>query len=130
VPREYDPAIDVDQDRRTMAIGLATLRLDGFASVGASYDGGSLTTTPAILAGDTLSLNVKADYGRVVVELLDESGTAIDGFGDDDCLPVEVDGVDVPIAWRQRSSLRSLAGRPVQLRFQLYNARLYAYRCR
>jgi hypothetical protein len=129
VAREFDPAIAADQDTRTMAIGLATLRLDGFASLDASYAGGTLTTRPYALDGDELSLNVKADYGQVQVELLDEDGTPIPGYSRDDCLPLEADGVDVRVRWRERASLRALGGRPVRLRLRLANARLYSYRC-
>jgi hypothetical protein len=129
VPREFDLRIAPDQDPRTMAIGLATLRLDGFASVAASYDGGTLTTTPAVFDGDTLSVNVTADYGRVLVELLDEQGEPLPGHGRADCVPIEVDAVAARVAWSGRTSLRALGGRPVRLRFHLANARLYAYRC-
>jgi hypothetical protein len=128
VPKEFDPRIAADQDPRTMAIGLATLRRDGFASVGASYDGGTLTTSPFQVDGGTLRLNVKADYGRVLAEVLDERGAPLPGYAREDCDPVEVDGVDVPVTWRERATLAGAAGRPVKLRFHLANARLYAYR--
>ena len=128
VPREYDPRIAPDQDPRSMAIGLATLRRDGFASLAASYDGGMVVTTPALLAGDTLSLNVKADYGEVRVALLEEDGTSLPGYAEDDCIPINVDGTDVPVAWRERRSLAAAAGRSVSVRFTLRNARLYSYR--
>jgi hypothetical protein len=96
--------------------------------VGASYDGGTLTTTPFQVDGGTLRLNVKADYGRVLVEVLDERGAPLPGYAREDCDPVEVDGVDVPVTWRERATLAGAAGRPVKLRFHLANARLYAYR--
>ena len=130
VPREFDPAIAADQDPGEMAIGLATLRRDGFASVNASYDGGTLTTVPYVLAGDALTLNVKADYGRVRVELLDAAGDPLPGFEAAACRAVTEDSVDAPVRWAGDPSLRALGGRPVRLRFRLANARLYAYRCR
>ena len=37
-----------------MGIGLAMLRLDGFASINASFDGGQITTRPFALVGDEL----------------------------------------------------------------------------
>jgi len=129
VPREYDARIAPDQDPRTMAIGLATLRLDGFASLDASYDGGTVVTTPLLLDGAALSLNVKADYGEVRVELLDEGGQPLPGYGEDDCLPVQTDGVAVHVRWRERRSVAGLAGNVSKLRFVLRNARLYSYRC-
>ncbi|HEU5317177.1 MAG TPA: hypothetical protein VFX49_13795 [Chloroflexota bacterium] len=129
VPREYDPRIVPDQDPRSMSIGLATMRLDGFASLDASYDGGIVVTTPAQLEGETLSLNVKGDYGEVRVELLDERGDPLSGYSEEECVPVHEDGVAVPVRWRDRTSLAALADRPVKLRFTLKNTRLYSYRC-
>ena len=38
----------------------------------ARYDGGSLTTGPLEFTTDRLTVNVKADFGRVFVELLDK----------------------------------------------------------
>ena len=111
-----------------MAIGLATLRRDGFASVGASYDGGSLTTVPYVFDGDALTLNVKADYGQVQAELLDERGAPLPGFDRASCVPVREDSVDARLRWRGAGSLRVLEGRPARLRLHLVNARLYAYR--
>ncbi len=128
VPREYDPRLAADQDPRTMAIGLATVRLDGFASVAASFDGGCLTTTPWRTEGAQLLLNVKADYGQVLVECLDAAGTPLPGFAGADCVPVTVDHVAAAVRWRERADLRALGGQPFCLRFHLHNARLYSYR--
>jgi hypothetical protein len=129
VPREYDPSIYADQDPRTMSIGLATLRLDGFASMEASYDGGTLITRPYVMAGDSLSLNLKSDYGRVLVELLDLDNKPVRGFTDEDCVPIQADGVDVRAKWKNCESLGELENHPVKIKFSLFNARLYSYRC-
>ena len=112
-----------------MAIGLATLRLDGFASMNASFDGGSVTTRPFLLAGDELRVNVKSDYGKLVAELLDLEGKAIPGFASGDCVEILKDAVSAPINWRGEQDLRKVRGKPVSIRFSLENARLYAYWC-
>ena len=109
-----------------MAIGLATLRRDGFASVQASYDGGTLMTRPFALAGTQLRVNAKASYGRVRVELLDEQERVLPGFGAGDCVPIEADGVDLPVRWGA-DGRQPLPPGPARLRFHLHNARLYAY---
>jgi len=129
VPAEYDPRIAPDQDPRTMAIGLATLRVDGFASVSASFDGGRLTTTLLRSSSDELALNLKADYGRVLVECLDEEDRVLPGYGKEDCVPLQVDAVEARVQWREKGNLKLLRERPFKLRFYLYNARLYSYRC-
>ncbi|HNZ38551.1 MAG TPA: hypothetical protein PKN69_03375 [Candidatus Latescibacteria bacterium] len=128
VKGEFEPRIDSDQDRRTMSIGLATLRLDGFASIAASYDGGYITTRPMVLGGDLLSVNAVSDYGEVRVEILDEKGETIPGYSAQDCIPVSVDRVEAEVAFRDRRSLSEISGRTVKLRFHLKNARLYSFR--
>ena len=129
IPREFDPPIAADQDPGTMGIGLAMLRLDGFASINASFDGGQITTRPFALAGDELWINAKADYGQLTVELLDEEGHPIPGHTAQDCVAIAEDGVSVPVRWRDGRDLRALREQPVRLRFALNNARLYAYWC-
>jgi hypothetical protein len=129
VPREYDPVIYADQDPRTMSIGLAILRLDGFASMEASFDGGTLITRPYVMAGDILSLNLKSDYGRVMVELIDIDNEPVRGFSGEDCVPIQADGVDVRVKWGNGRSLEELESQPVKIKFSLFNARLYSYRC-
>jgi hypothetical protein len=109
-------------------LGLATLRLDGFASLDASYDGGRVTTKPMRIRGGQLRVNAKADFGRLRVEMLDSSGHALPGFGQDDCRVMQADQVDEPIVWKENASLEKLKDRPIRLRFHLENVRLYAYR--
>ena len=111
------------------ALGLATLRADGFASLAAGFDGGRATTKPIVFEGSSLLLNAKADaHARVSVEILDKHGKPIPGYTADDCLPMIVDSVDHAVAWKEKKGVGELAGRPVALRFHLVNARLYAYR--
>ncbi|MCC7263466.1 MAG: hypothetical protein IT369_13195 [Candidatus Latescibacteria bacterium] len=129
VPAEYDPRIIPDQDPRSMAIGLATLRVDGFASVSASYDGGVLTTRLLRAGGEELRLNLKADYGQVFVECLDEEDRVIPGFGREDCVPLQMDAVAAPVRWQGKPGLGPLREGPFKLRFHLHNARLYSYCC-
>jgi hypothetical protein len=129
VPAEYDPRIAPDQDPRSMAIGLATLRVDGFASVSASYEGGQLTTRLLRAEGEELQLNLKADYGQVLVECLDEENRVIDGYSSEDCAPLSVDAVAAPVRWQGQPGLGPLREGPFKLRFHLHNARLYSYCC-
>ena len=107
----------------TGAVGLATLRLDGFASVNASFDGGTLTTVPLALTTDELTVNVKADFGRVLVELLDEEDKPLAGYAKEDAIPIEENSVVAPVGWKAAP----LRKRAVKIRFHLVNARLYAY---
>ncbi|NKB66552.1 MAG: hypothetical protein GKR89_05790 [Candidatus Latescibacteria bacterium] len=129
IAREFDPRLSRDQDPGSMGIGLATLRLDGFASIGASFDGGCLTTRPLVLGGETLWVNAKADYGQLTVELLDAEDKPLPGYRAEDCVAVNQDSVAVAVRWGDGRGLGPLQGRPVKIRFGLCNARLYAYWC-
>lgn len=129
VAGEFEPRIDPDQERSTMSIGLATLRLDGFASIDASYDGGSITTAPFRLAGAELRVNAKCDYGRITAELLDQGYRPLPGYAAGDCVAAGADSTDQVIRWRGPAAGRPLSAiaAPARIRFHLTNARLYSY---
>ena len=109
-------------------VGVATLRVDGFASLEASFSGGEVITTPWEMDGGELLLNAKCDYGEIRAELLDEEGRALDGYAADECVPLRADGVDLLVRWAGCPSLPALPGKGVRIRLVLTNARLYSYR--
>ncbi|MFN7919961.1 MAG: hypothetical protein U0Q16_07685 [Bryobacteraceae bacterium] len=106
-------------------ISLATLRADGFASIAAGYDGGTVTTRPFVLDATSLWVNTKADFGELRAEVLDEKRSPIAGLTAAECEPVRVDSVRQAIRWR--TALAVARGRSVRLRFHLRNSRLYSY---
>jgi hypothetical protein len=124
----HTPYVGKDTTDQAGGLGLATLRLDGFASVAAGFDGGQLTTKPFRFAGSELQVNAKADFGQLTVEVLDEKGQPLSGFTGDACVPMCADGVEQPIRWKQSRSLAQLKDRAICLRFHLKNVQLYAYR--
>src|SRR5881296_726603 len=64
----------------TARLRRGALRLDGFVSVSAGYDGGSLLSRPLRFEGKELVLNYATSAaGSVRVELLDASGRPIPG---------------------------------------------------
>ena len=109
-------------------ISLATMRVDGFASLQGSYDGGTVTTKPFRFTGNELSVNVKADFGQLQTEVLDERGQPLPGFTQADSNIVNSDDVNQKVSWKQNANLRSLKNRVIKLRFTLKNVRLYSYR--
>ena len=124
----HTPYVGKDTTDKAGGLGLATLRLDGFASLAAGFEGGRLTTKPFRFTGSELQVNAKANFGQLTVEVLDEQGQPLPGFTDGDCLPLSADGVEQPIHWKESKSLAQLKDRPICLRFNLKNVRLYAYR--
>ena len=84
------------------------LRLDGFASLAASFDGGRVTTRPFAVNGNELWVNAKADYGQLTVELLDGEEKPIPGYAAEDCVALAEDGVAIPVRWRGDGGLNAL----------------------
>ena len=112
-----------------MGVGLATLRLDGFASLRAGK--GTVTTKPLRFTGDRLELNGRTENesGSISVEVLDENGRPIPGFSAADCVPVKGDQLRGEVKWRG-TEISKLAGKKIQLKFHLENAELFAFQFR
>ena len=77
----------VDAETVTGGIFLATLRLDGFASMSAGSEPGAILTKPIRVDGDALRVNADAAGGEIRGEIRDaETGRAIPGFSMGDAL--------------------------------------------
>jgi hypothetical protein len=100
-------------------------RVDGFVSLNAKDEWGSLTTKPLAFAGEQLVMNADADGGSIKVAVLHADGTAIPGFSLADCEPLTGAGTSQTVSWRGRS-LHNLAGRPIRLQVEMRNAKLFA----
>jgi hypothetical protein len=109
------------------AIGLATLRRDGFASMDAGQAEGSLTTRPVRFKGNYMFVNVDCPKGELRAELLDENDQPIAPFTLANCQPVKTDSTLYQMAWKGADELAALAGKPVKIRFTLTNGELYAF---
>ena len=108
-------------------IGLATLRLDGFASLEDYWRGGTVTTKPLVPAGSKLHVNAACEHGQLRVEVLDSSGNPIPGYTADQCRPIQADSVDIAVAWQDHDTLEGLAGKPVRFKFHLKKTKLYSF---
>ena len=110
----------------TGSIGLAIWDLDRFVSADAPAGGGSLTTVPVVFTGDRLEINARTEgTGHVTVSLLEPSGAPISGYEKSD--NVKGDNLRHVVTWDGNSSVTSLAGRPVMLRFDMGNAEIFAF---
>jgi hypothetical protein len=106
-----------------------SLRLDGFASVRADFNGGELLTRPLKFSGNRLDLNFSTSaVGSIRVEIADETGQAIPGFAAADCVEVIGNEIDRTVRWKSGGDVSSLAGSTVRLRFVMKDADLYAMR--
>ena len=118
-PRNWDPD--------HAAICLAALRRDGFVSLDAAAEGGSVVTEPFQWEGERLFINAVADEGAITVEILDGESVPLPGYGQEDAIALADDSVRQPVAWRAHSSLPDPDSGPIRLRINLTNARAYSY---
>lgn len=111
------------------------MRLDGFVSVQAPMSGGSLITKPFTFSAPasqepvTLRLNASTSAaGGIRGEILSaDDGRPLPGFAADDGDILFGDGIDLPMHWRG-GDLRPWIRQPIQLRLELQDADLFAYR--
>jgi hypothetical protein len=105
------------------------MRLDGFASINAPWAGGEMLTKPIVFSGQQLEINYRTGAaGSLRVEWQDAAGTAIPGYGLDDCAEIVGDEVARIISWGDRADVEALVGRPVRLRWVLRDADLFSLR--
>ena len=60
------------------------------------------------------------------VEIQDATGKPIPGFALEDCPEIYGDRIRQVVGWNQASDVRTLAGKPIRLRFVMNDADLYA----
>ena len=117
--------------QRGGTINLAKLRLDGFASMNATEEEGYLVTKPFECEDEDLLINAYARGGQISVAVLDEAGQHIGdyytGFRKIDCSPFDSDSLRHKVTWRHFTSLGTLKGRTIRLKFYLRNAKLYSF---
>lgn len=133
----------IDGQHMGHAIGLAKLRLDGFASIEAYDEGGKFTTEPIIFTGDRLAVNVKAPelsfnnratrskpHGHMTIEILDSSSKPIGGYMETDSDIFTGDDVRHIATWNGSNDLSNLSGATIRLKFNLTNAAVYSFQFR
>jgi len=116
------------------AIFLARLRIDGFASLFAGKESGTVLTVPVKVTGPRLFVNVDAGKGKLLTEILDaETRKPIKGYSfadnteKDVAVPVCENKISVPVKWIEKNDVSELLGRKILLYFSLENAHLYSF---
>jgi hypothetical protein len=127
-PHEMSLYVNQNYGQPTSHLRRYSLRLDGFASVNADYDGGEMRTKPLRFQGSKLLLNFATSAaGGVKVELQRPDGTPIRGFTLADCQELIGNDIERAVTFAG-GNLRRLAGQAVRLRFVMKDADLYALR--
>ncbi len=106
------------------AIGLATLRRDGFVSLNADEQPGTLRTRPMALPGGQLHVNADLRGGSLRVAVLDQAGQPVKGFEASE--PVSMDATKVVVSWGN-ADLDRLRGQTVRLQFTLQKGKLFSF---
>lgn len=128
-PAEMSLYTNQDYAQPTAHVRRYSWRLDGIASMSASYAGGEFTTKPLRFSGRTLRLNLATSAaGSVRVELQDADGKALPGRTLADSQDFAGNRLEHDFRWKKGADLSDLAGRAIRLRFVLKDADVYSLR--
>jgi len=106
-------------------IGMAAVKRDRFVCLAASFDGGWVETPDLYLPEGRLHMNTESRFGTLRVIVCDPEGRPLPGG---QSRPVTEDSLDSVVEWDTITSLMEFTkGRPVRLRFELKNAKLYSF---
>lgn len=118
-----------DGVNRVPRLRRSVIRVDGFVSVNAPYDGGQMLTKPVVFKGTKLVVNYSTSaVGGIKVEIQDQSGAAVPGFALTDATEIYGDEIERVVSWRHGPNMGRLAGKPIRLRFLMKDADLYSMR--
>jgi len=125
---EHGQLMDSPEKLGRCDIGLAHLRLDGFASIESSDARGTLITHPFVVSGEMLDVNVDSSNGAMTVEIGDEAGIALPERTEEDCDVIRTDSLRHRVTWNGKSAFADLVGRTLRLKFGLAGAtKLYSF---
>jgi len=95
----------------------------------AGYEEGQMITKPLDFSGNKLELNYSTSAaGSIKVEILDVSGTPLDGYSLDDCDGLIGDEISGYVSWKGSTDLSKISGKPVRVRFVMNDADIYSLR--
>ncbi len=123
----FDQVHDAGLSRSHSAIGLATMRKDGFASLDAGASVGTILTKTLTNATGPLHVNYQASVGgSLKVEVLDANNNVFPGYSQADCVSLTGNSVDQTVSWQTHGELPPIPSL-VRLRFVLQNASVYSF---
>jgi hypothetical protein len=112
------------------AVGLATLRKDGFVSLDSDERIGKILTRRLESASGPLRVNYdgrRTDIGGyLAVEVLDANDNVIKGYSKKDCDPLGGESLDEVVTWGERKELPAGVG-PIRLHFLMKHTSLYSF---
>ncbi len=128
-PHEMSMYVQENYGQPTARLRRYSMRLDGFVSIQAPYQGGEAVTKMATFAGKRLAVNFSTSAaGGLRVEIQDAQGKPLPGFALADADELIGNEIARPVTWRGKDDLGALAGKPLRLRFVMKDADLYSLR--
>ncbi|MCL2814145.1 MAG: hypothetical protein FWD23_06050 [Oscillospiraceae bacterium] len=110
---------------------VSSIRKDGFCALENTAYCGEVCLCPMIYRGGDITINASTSaYGSIRAALLEphgKIGKPIEGFALEDSVPFGGDSCEYALRWKN-ADLATLKNRPVRLRLELTQARVYAVR--
>ena len=107
-------------------IGLVRIPRDRYAGLKTTDDSqGRLRTLPLRLAGESLAINFASEGGPLRVRVLNADGTAIPGYGEQDCNPMTGDHLAAQVCWT--NPLSRLKGTVARFEFIIHRGTLFGF---
>jgi hypothetical protein len=104
-----------------------SMRIDGFASLNAGYEGGEMTTKPFVFKGSKLCMNYSTSVaGGIFVEVQNADGSPVPGYTLNDCSEIIGDEIEGEVSWNGKHGISSLEGKTVRLRFIMKDADVFS----
>ncbi|MCK4990809.1 MAG: hypothetical protein KAS29_10000, partial [Bacteroidales bacterium] len=128
-PAEMSLYVNQDYAQPTAHLHRYSLRIDGFTSLHAPYEGGEMITRPFRFTGDTLLLNFSTSAaGYIKVEILDLQGNILEGYELENSKELIGNEIEKAVSWKGNPDLEKLVNMPIRLRFVMKDADLYSLR--
>jgi hypothetical protein len=126
-PTEMSLYVNQNYAQPTAHLRRYSLRLDGFSSLRAPYEGGEFVTKTFTFSGNRLLLNFSTSAaGGIKIAVLDANGNPIPGYSFDDNIESIGNEIARAARWKNGPDLGKLAGQPIKLGFKMKDADLYA----
>ena len=126
-PEEMSVYLNQDYAQPSAHFRRYSLRLDGFSSIRAGYNGGEMLTKYFTFKGTRLHLNFATSAaGEIKVEIQDERGIALPGFTLEDCREIIGNEIERTVTWNTDQKLQDLQGKVIRIRFLMKDCDLYS----
>lgn len=126
-PTEMSVYVNENYAQPTAQLKRYSLRIDGFTSLSAPYEGGEVLTKPFVFSGKELEINYSTSApGEIRIGIQDGKGMPIPGFTMEDSETIIGNEIKRVVSWKGNTDLSKLAGKTIRLRFYMKDADLYS----